>query len=279
MSSSSGKGATENLNGGKRRALCFGIDNYPHISPLRGCINDTRNWSAMLRGLGYEVISLEEKEATADNIRHRLREFITGAEPGDRLVVQYAGHGTRFDDLSGDEDGQDDSAICAFDCGNPSGDGGLVLDDEIYDLSKLLPEGAGLTFFFDCCHSGTLARVAPALGSTGEDIRARGIAPTPAMMNAYHKIRSTRPGARSASPAKQRLIGIQFSACQDDEFAFEMNGAGHFTTLATRIIPQARGLTNRALYDKLKTAFGANRRQTPNLYGDRALFDQPLSLF
>ena len=270
---------------GRRRALCIGIDKYRHIDGLAGCVNDRRSWTRSLEGLGFEVETIEEEEATSETILSRLRGFIGSAKSGDRLVLQYAGHGTQFDDATGDEADRKDSALCAIDCNAPSGIGGLVLDDDIFEAFKLLPAGASLTAFFDCCHSGTMSRAlgAPPLGATPPDARARFVRPKPHMIQAYEKLKEEK--ARSAATQSRSLtgetglIGIQFSACQDAEVAYEFNGAGHFTSIATKLIPQAKGLTNRAFHDRLIAEFGAGRRQTPNLYCEPAAFDQPLDLF
>lgn len=268
--------------GGRRHALCIGIDSYRHINPLAGCVNDMRSWSTMLTGIGFDVATMAEQEATADAILDRMRMFIRSAVAGDTLVFQFAGHGTEFDDDSGDETDHKDSALCAVDCGASAGRSGLVLDDDIYDVLKLLPAGVSLTAFIDCCHSGTITRalVAPPIGGKPSNARARFVRPTPEMQAAYDRIKP-KPGHRSMGrtlTGEKGVIGVQFSACQDSEVAWEFDGAGHFTSIATRLLPTARGITNRAFHDRLIAEFGPGRRQTPNLYCEPAAFDQALGL-
>lgn len=269
---------------GRRKALCFGIDNYPHVSPLAGCINDARRWMEALGKLGFETGTIEESDATAETILRTLRTFITSAQPGDRLVVQYSGHGTLFADADGDERGGDDSALCAFDCNDPAGAGGLVLDDDIYETVKLLPKGVELTLFMDCCHSGTVMRAlgAPPLKNPGQDAKPRFVRPSEIMVAAWQAARARRRAASADSAralaGEAGLIGIQFAACQDQQVAYESNGSGHFTTRATKLLAEAQGLTNRAFHDRLIAAFGPNARQEPNLFCDPAAFDRPMAL-
>ncbi|HEX8443458.1 MAG TPA: caspase family protein [Allosphingosinicella sp.] len=267
---------------GRRKALCIGIDSYRHISPLAGCVNDMGSWSRTLTRLGFEVATMKEDEATADALLERLRDFVSSAKSGDRLVLQFAGHGTQFDDVGGDETDRKDSALCAVDCGATGGRSGLVLDDDIFEALKLLPAGAKLTAFIDCCHSGTITRAlgAPPLGDNPVNAKARFVRPTAEMMEAYHRLKqeSRGSGARTLT-GETGLIGVQFSACQDSEVAWEFNGAGHFTSIATRLLPQGKGLTHRAFHDRLIAEFGSGRRQTPNLYCEPDAFDQPLDLF
>jgi pimeloyl-ACP methyl ester carboxylesterase len=270
---------------GRRRALCIGIDHYRHIPQLSGCVNDMRSWSGALEGLGFEVQTMGEEEATGEAIIERLRSFIGSAAAGDRLVVQFAGHGTQFDDPSGDETDRKDSALCAIDCGGPDGRGGIVLDDDIFEALRLLPAGAAMTAFIDCCHSGTMTRAlgAPPLGAAPGDARPRFVRPTAEMQEAYQRMKQEKSrsgsGVSRSLTGEPGLIGVQFAACQDSEVAFESNGAGHFTSIATRLLPESRGLTNRAFHDRLIADFGPGRRQTPNLYCEPAAFDQPLDLF
>ena len=277
--------ASPQAGNGRRLALCIGIDNYLNITPLGGCVNDRRSWTRELSALGFEVETMEETEATGDAMLSRLRSFIVTARSGDRLVIQYAGHGTQFDDASGDETDRKDSALCGVDCGSDSGRGGLVLDDDIFEAFKLLPDGASLTVFFDCCHSGTMTRAlgAPPIGDAPSDARARFVRPTPAMIQAYERLkeekaRSPATGSRTMT-GEAGLVGVQFSACQDAEVALEFDGAGHFTSIATKLLAEAKGMTNRQFHDRLIAEFGPARRQTPNLYCDTSAFDQPLNLF
>ncbi|MFC0205849.1 caspase family protein [Novosphingobium soli] len=265
---------------GMRKALCFGIDNYRHISGLRGCLNDVARWSAALKGIGFQVSTIPEQEATSETIIAQLSAFIGSAAAGDRLVVQYAGHGTLFPDADGDEGGKDDSAICAVDCNNPGGTGGLVLDDAIYRAVQLLPPGASVTFFMDCCHSGTVMRalLAPPPPAPEPGVLARYVEPTPGMIAAWKAAKATAPQQSRALTAQAGLIGIQFSACQDQQVAFESNGSGDFTIRAVPLLARASGLTNREFHDALIKAFGAQARQIPNLYCDPAAFDQPMAL-
>ena len=39
-----------------KKAICIGINNYPGISnDLNGCVNDAKDWSALLQGMGFET--------------------------------------------------------------------------------------------------------------------------------------------------------------------------------------------------------------------------------
>lgn len=262
---------------GRRRALCIGIDNYPHITPLGGCLKDADRWRSALETAGFEVTTVDEKDATAEVIVARLRNLIQSADAGDRLVFQFAGHGTLIRDSSDDEiESQSDSCLCAIDCNNPQGNGGLVIDDEIYEAYRLLRHDAHLTCFFDCCHSGTAIRAygAPPQRQVRPGMKARAVKPTANMIEAYRAKKGRFARATGGGP-----IGVLFAACQDSEFAYEYEGAGLFTAVATKELPKARGLSNRQFHQKILTALGPDAGQSPRLYGDVSRFDHPLALF
>ena len=39
-----------------KKAICIGINNCPGIfNDLKGCVNDAKDWSALLQGYGFDV--------------------------------------------------------------------------------------------------------------------------------------------------------------------------------------------------------------------------------
>ncbi|MBC7520611.1 MAG: caspase family protein, partial [Sandarakinorhabdus sp.] len=146
--------------GGRRLALCVGIDTYP-TAPLGGCVNDARDWADALTRFGFAAPrSLYNQNATRDAIMRQLTALVGDSRPGDVIVFQYAGHGTTVPDLDGDEAGADtpgdDEALCPYDFAS----GELLIDDDMRAIFRRLPDGVNLTCFFDCCHSGTITRMA-----------------------------------------------------------------------------------------------------------------------
>ena len=62
----------------RKRALCVGINDYPGSNmDLAGCINDAKDWQALLEGRGYAVQRLHDAEATRAGV-------VDGAEDADR---------------------------------------------------------------------------------------------------------------------------------------------------------------------------------------------------
>ena len=256
---------------GKRRALCVGIDRYP-TAPLGGCANDARQWRETLRNLGFEDPRLLlDGEATRGGILGNLTDLISASRSGDVLVFQYAGHGTQLKDLNGDEAGGDspglDEALCPIDFA----DGHFLIDDDLATVFDQVPAGVNMTVFTDCCHSGTITRLAigtPTGPTTGSE-RARFIPSTPQMEAAHAAFRESLSAAKAARSrgAYDRAREILFCACRSREAALESAAHGHFTTRATAILEKGIvGLTNAEFQRRVIAAFGANPAQNPELH-------------
>lgn len=264
---------------GRRRALCIGIDRYPAPYGLAGCVGDARLWARTLEQLGFErPVLLLDEQATRGRILGEMERLVEGSRPGDVLVLQYAGHGTRFHDRDGEEGDRYDEALVPVDMGQ----GHFILDDEQHEVLARLPEGVSLTCLFDCCHSGTNTRAlltllgsgTPAAGGGGP--RPRSLAPTPEMRAEY--ARRPRGRAGRAARDRSRLRWVSFAACQDEEVALEQDGQGMFTRQAAPLLREAveGRLTNRELARRVTEALGPDRPQTPHLDASDETMERPV---
>lgn len=246
---------------GRRRALCVGIDSY-RTKPLTGCVNDAKAWGGALRGLDFDVDYLFETRATRDGILNGLRSLIGGARPGDVIAFQYSGHGTQVKDPGFDESDAYDEALVPFDYES----GALLIDDDLGEVLRTLPEGIALTLFMDCCHCGTNSRFAPPLPARGlaaGDERDRFL-PLDSELERAH--REFRRGRRSAAVPEEALPGvIHLAACLDDELAYERNGGGIFTGVASQALVQAArgGSTNEDFLRSVRQKVAQDGRQHP----------------
>jgi hypothetical protein len=268
--------------GGRRRALCVGIDRYP-ISPLGGCANDAREWRRIFQQLGFEEPKLLiDGEATRNKILGELTELLRSSRAGDVVAFQFAGHGTQLRDLNGDEAGGDtpdkDEALCPVDFDR----GHFVIDDDLAAVFDKIPPGVSVTIFADCCHSGSNTRLAigpPPRETAGRDVRKRFIRATPAMEDAHAAFRSSLGESRATSGrgAYDQAREILFAACRSREVALESDGHGHFTTRATRLLASGiQGITNAQFQERVVQAFGENSGQNPELHCAGALRSLPL---
>jgi hypothetical protein len=243
--------------------LCVGIDQYP-ISPLSGCVADARLWSRTLVELGFERPEmLLNEQGTRSAILDRLNAMISTSAPGDVLVFQFAGHGTQFDDLDGDDeqDGKDE-ALCPYDMAS----GAFVIDDDLGRVFDGVREGVNLTCFIDCCHSGTIARLGVGRTMLRGDERVRFIRATPAMQQLHFEFRNRIGFTRTLTRGPELMKEVLFAACEPHEVALESNGQGEFTQRAVQALTAgANELTNEQFVERVKNAFGSTPRQHPRM--------------
>ena len=139
------------------RVLSIGINYVGSNCELNGCINDVINLKKQLKTKSHVVLTELSQDSklipTRQNIINAIKEFVSGAKSGDKMLFQYSGHGSYTLDRSGDEADRRDETICPLDY-SKSGD---IVDDELRKIMvEALPEGVSLFCIFDCCHSGTV---------------------------------------------------------------------------------------------------------------------------
>ena len=104
-----------------KKALCVGINDYPIAGmDLKGCVNDAKAWSALLRKqydfTSADVRVLLDGAATHEHVTDGLKALLAGARSGDVLVFTNSSHGTYVADDGGDEADRYDEAMCPYDC-------------------------------------------------------------------------------------------------------------------------------------------------------------------
>ena len=139
-------------------ALLVGC-NYPGSSAeLHGCHNDVDNVASVLcNKFGFDTANITimkddiecKLQPTRQNIMQQLANMIlSGAR---QMYFHYSGHGTYVTDTSGDEsDGRDE---CLVPCDYMTN--GLIVDDQLHAICRLLQSHQRLFCVLDCCHSGT----------------------------------------------------------------------------------------------------------------------------
>jgi hypothetical protein len=241
-----------------------GIDSY-RDSPLAGCVRDAKDWAAALERLRFDVTTVLDLDATRARILEALRSLLDSAAPGDVLVFQYSGHGTQAADLNQDESDRYDEALVPVDYHT----GALLIDDDLADVYRRLPQGAVLTLFMDCCHSGTNSRFAPLDRSQARGTeRRRFLELSPELEQAHRRFRAAA-GSPPPTSSEESLPGvIHFAACLDNQFAYESDGQGHFTRVASARLAAAvgRSATNEHFNAEVaKAVIDLGRPQTPQL--------------
>jgi hypothetical protein len=249
-----------------KRAVCVGINNYPGtLNDLNGCVNDAKDWSALLQGFSFEVSMMLDSQATRSNVKTALQGLVDSTNAGDVAVLTYSGHGTQVTDKSGDEGDPYDEAIYLYD--------GTVIDDELRVILQGIHPQATLVVISDSCFSGTVTRLA------GERAVPRFVPPTVSTEGRLAK--------RSFLLPEADMPELLISGCSDSEYSYdaEFNGRpnGAMSALAIQEIKQNPDATYREFYNGLRQLLPSkDYPQTPQLEGsdankDRKLFE-PLAV-
>lgn len=261
----------------KGRALCIGINEYPGTNAnLNGCVNDADEWARILgSNYSYEVSKRLEAEATREGILDGLKSIVGQAQPKDRLIITFSGHGTFVPDDSGDETDKADEAWCPSDVMTSR----VIMDDEIAAIFRTAPKGVRIVMISDSCHSGTMAR-AMQRARTGVDgygdARVRFLPPQLWFGGPYRTER--RELVHNPAPVQidQQSPALLLAGCQDNESSydalFQGKPMGAFTYHATSLLKNL--MTAPTTYAKWmseirKSLPSPRYPQTPQLYGTR----------
>lgn len=195
-------------------SLVIGIDDYDHISDLRGAVNDALDIYDALSALpDTRVVRLLNEEATRERIFSEWRAMAAQAQPGDRIVVTFAGHGASEPAFypETEDDGRDETLLLSgFSSAGPSAEH-RIRDDEIAELIDLRPD-IPVIFVADSCHSGTATR------ATDFDLTYR-FFPHGNILD--DPLPPPPPPAQSGDPSAAENA-VYFGAVADDELAPEL---------------------------------------------------------
>jgi hypothetical protein len=254
-----------------KKALCVGINDYPGANmDLEGCVNDARDWRALLEQRGYTVTSLHDGQATRAALVAALKTLIGSSAPGDSLVFTFSGHGSWLPDDDRDEADARDEMLCPHDVMKDQ----YLLDDDLHEIFSTKHSDASLFVIADCCHSGSVIRAAvdPATIDPETPLRARFLPPY-VLARGDLRIEQAIDRAVNAPVAKKGTFpALLFAGCQDTEFsydtAFKGRPNGAFTRIAIEALADASITSPGALYDAIRKRLPSKALpQTPQLFG------------
>ena len=231
-------------------ALLFGKNNTHYGSnKLSFCVNDIDFASLTLIPYGFQMRYFADSDVTCKNFRNQLTYAFTNAVAGDVIYIKYSGHGSYIKDVSGDElDGLDETLYMD----------GHFTDDEIGELTKLIPEGVTVIFSLDCCYSGPDERSLK---------QARFMPPKHELVNRRHINRLFRNNRNH----------IVFSGCMANEVSEEglINGEGYGIFTYMEMTHLRSDFTYRKWFDQIRV-YLPNKQftQTPMKSGPDYLLDR-----
>ena len=228
----------------KGLSLHVGLNNvdkshYGDIPVLKAAVNDAVFWQGFAEQEGYKTKNLSDQGATSAEVIGCLKEYAQQLEPGDIMMLTYAGHGASIanDKPSKLDNERYDQTWCLYDR--------QLLDDELYESFEAFKEGVRIIVVSDSCHSRTITRDA---GVDLNELLSNGIARSA-------KVRGFR--SRKLTKMEEKLIDLNhgetiykplqkkynskpqgqgvkasvklLAACQDDEETLDGENNGIFT--------------------------------------------------
>lgn len=154
-----------------RKALTIGINQYQNFPQytLRGCVNDTKSFSSMLKQyLNFtdsDITVLQDSDATKQNIYNNIDSLIKKSQDGecDHIVIHLAAHGSQIPDVSKDEiEDLKDEIFTTYNLNAEEGDwsrGTVIDDDDFGKKLSAIPEKCLCEVYLDTCHSGSGLRL------------------------------------------------------------------------------------------------------------------------
>lgn len=218
-----------------------GINDYPGTAnDLAGCVNDCKDL-APLTGV-LSPVRLFNKTATKANIIKKLTTFAKGLGPGDWGVVQYSGHGSWEADKNGDEPDGRDECLVPYDWMNS------LLDDELYNIWKLVHKQAKILFITDSCMNGTVYRLAKPLQAKKKSSRVRFVPPSlrladgSALQRKTLSVHNNSARAMATKPKKETLPAnvIHLAGCTNVEYCYDAVFGGRPNGAFTKVLIDAR---------------------------------------
>ncbi len=202
-----------------RHALLVGINRYPNFlgAELRGCLNDVELMRHVLvERFGFltqNIRLLVDSHATRNSILNALDELTSKAGHDDRVVLYYAGHGSRV--AAPHQENAYIESIVPYDSGRGKVPNRDILDVEIDRwVQKVNEKTSFVTLIFDCCHAGSVTR--DVFGEAARRVSPDDRPPRGALMRAA--ARGVRRGERWLSGRRRAVL---IAACREHELAHE----------------------------------------------------------
>lgn len=134
-------------------ALIVGIGAYSNLSPLQGAVNDTNAVATILkekfRFPEDRIFLLLDQDATKSTIFERLERLARLAQPNDRVIFFFAGHGCTRENVIGGQIGYIASVESQEDDWNS-----FIRIEDVTRYSLDLIAAKHIFYVFDACFSG-----------------------------------------------------------------------------------------------------------------------------
>lgn len=230
-------------------ALLVGINDYPSINKLSGCVADAEAVADFLQQHASPTYKLHIKklldaEATRENIINTFRDHLTQAKAGDTVYFHFSGHGSREDAPvefhNFFPEGKNETLVCYDSRGFSNRDANEYYDLADKELAVLIAEVAQnnphIIISLDACHSGGGTRTSEGLfGHKRQASNTAGSRGLESYIDGYY----AKQYAETKSISIPMASHVVFSACSSTEFAWETTGnRGLFTQTLLSVLAE-----------------------------------------
>lgn len=276
-------------------ALLVGVDQYQadlilqgqvRFPALQGCVNDANTVKTYLEqdtALTTDVVLLTNTDASKAAVVQAFRQQLGKAKAGDVALFYFSGHGTqeKADPAiwTTETDGLLECLACYYDA--QTANDFLLADKELrYLIREVAEQQPQLVLIFDCCHSGDNTR-------NGDVVKAAFAGAQEKQIPFTFPPRDWASFIFGADVAADEVVKrgvtalfpegthVQLSACESDELAMEVAGAGVFTKTMLTVLRKAGGaLSYYSLRSRVRQYLRNVFEQQPRIYvanGDDAL--------
>lgn len=156
-------------------SLHVGINDFPGTGlDLRGCVNDALDWQRLLSERGFSTSTLLDAQATRERVLYEIEQVLGRAGDRGSVIITVSSHGTQVPvTVSPEEPDALTEAIVGYDFQT----GGLITDDDLWEVLAARPTRSRVTLIVDTCHAGTMNRSALDLPYPRSDQAARYLPP------------------------------------------------------------------------------------------------------
>lgn len=205
-------------------------DHYGTDGTLRGCVNDANSMQQIAEHNGFDCTSLHNEKATRNNVIRIINQTAATLQAGDIFFISFSGHGGSIPDRNGDEADWLDETWCLYDA--------QLIDDELKVFWNRFNKDVRILVVSDSCHSGSVTKdvLSPAIEYTNDTPRFLSSEQTEYVWEKnksfYTELKTQEMSAeRSKIRASVRLL----SGCQDNQFSYDGEVNGAFTTKLLQI--------------------------------------------
>ncbi len=254
----------------KLYALLVGIDKYPAGVPqLNGCINDINEVTHFLHTsfdyLNPQILTLENQQATRQNIIDAFRTHLCKANNNDSVIFYYSGHGSRENapqEFWEEFPTHKNETLVCYDSRLA---GGFDLADK--ELAVLISEVAKqnphIVICLDCCHAGSGTRDSIDLVRVKQVEKEGSLRGLEQYIDGFYSKRFQITGKIDVPQSKHILL----AACQENERAYETSAnRGLFTLTLLNCLKDVQSLSYADLFNRIAVYVKEKEyRQHPNL--------------